>query len=125
MLFRSRSNGCVPPLAALLLLASATLAATIAPSVVIPSAVAAIIVSAIVRPFASGSHGFCCCGGDGQAAMHNMRMIFYHRDWPGYQFLDIPQEFFFFPVTEGEGYTAGSRSAGSAYAVYVSFRYVG
>ena len=57
--------------------------------------------------------------------MHDMRMIFDHGYRLGDQFLDVPEKFGFFLVAKGQGNTAGAGSTGSAYAMYIGFRYVG
>jgi hypothetical protein len=57
--------------------------------------------------------------------MHDMRMIFDHRYRLGDQFLDVPEKFRFFLVAKGKRDTTGAGSTGSAYAMYIRFRYVG
>ena len=51
--------------------------------------------------------------------MHHMGMIFNHRYRPGNQFLNVPQVFPFFLVTEGKSGSAGAGPAGPAYTMYV------
>ena len=54
-----------------------------------------------------------------------MGMIFYYRYGATDQFFNIPEEFFFFRIAEGQGDAAGAGPARSANTMYVCFGYIG